>query len=211
MSRGFFVTLEGIEGCGKSTQASLLAEALRERGLEVVLLREPGSTAIGDRIRDLLLDPGSGLTSPQTEALLYAAARAQMVSEHVLPSLGAGKVVVADRYADSSIAYQCFGRGLSRGLVADINNWATKGVLPDLTLLLDLPVGDGLSRATQTGCDRIEAEAAEFHERVRRGYLELAAEQPKRIVKIDATGTVESVAADVSTAVLERMTRLTLI
>lgn len=202
---GDFITLEGIEGSGKSTQANLLAERLRERGMIVVSLREPGSTPIGDRIRELLLAREHEAMAPQTEVLLYEAARAQMVAERILPALESGSTVVCDRYIDSTIAYQCFGRGLPRAFVYDVSNWAMKGVMPDLTILLDLPVEDGLSRATLGGCDRIEAESVDFHERVRRGYLQLAGEEPHRVVTIDALGTVESVAEHVLNAVMGRI------
>lgn len=205
VSEGFFVTLEGIEGCGKSTQAHMLSEALGEHGLAVVLLREPGSTPIGDRIREILLDREHGTMAGETEALLYAAARAQMVAERVRPALDAGRVVVCDRFVDSSIAYQAFGRGLPRDFVFDVSHWATGGLTPDLTLLLDLPVREGLARATRTACDRIEAESEEFHERVREGYLALADEEPSRIVTVDASGPVEAVAEKVSALVLARL------
>lgn len=204
MKRGRFVTLEGIEGSGKSTQARLLCERLRERGLAVESLREPGSTEIGNRIREILLSTQHAAMIAETEALLYAAARAQMVSEAVEPALAAGRTVVCDRYVDSSIAYQCFGRGLPVGLVYDINNWAVGGVRPDITILLDLQVREGLARATRVGCDRIEAESAEFHERVRRGYLELARKNRDRIVVVDAAGSVELVAEKVQGAVVAR-------
>lgn len=205
MNRGFFVTLEGTEGCGKSTQAHLLAETLAERGLSVVSLREPGSTSIGDRIRNMLLDPAHDTMAAEAEALLYAAARAQMVAERVVPALDAHRVVVCDRYVDSSIAYQCFGRGLPRELVHDINNWATGAVHPDITIWLDLPVGEGLARATDGACDRIESEAQSFHERVHAGYQALAAEEPQRMIVVDARGPVDSVAERVRSAVLARI------
>lgn len=204
MGRGLFITLEGIEGSGKSTQAHLLSERLREHGLAVVALREPGGTPIGEGVRRLLLDREHSAMAAETEALLYAAARAQMVHEEVMPALAKGMAVVCDRYVDSSIAYQCYGRGLAREFVYDINHWATAALEPNLTVLLDLSVEEGLRRATLTGCDRIEAEAADFHERVRQGYLELAREHPHRIVTIDAAGSQEAVAERLQSVVLSR-------
>ena len=205
VTRGLFITLEGIEGSGKSTQAHLLAEKLREHGNVVVSLREPGSTPIGDRVRDVLLAREHDGMTPETEALLYAAARAQMVSERVVPAVEAGRTVVCDRYVDSTIAYQCFGRGLARDVVSQVNEWATRGVQPDMTVLLDLPVADGLARATRVACDRIEAETADFHERVRQGYLRLAAEEPGRIAVVDGRGPVEMVGESVADAVMQRL------
>ncbi len=199
------MTLEGIEGSGKSSQAHLLAETLEEHGLAVELVREPGSTPVGDRIREILLSREHESMTGETEALLYAAARAQMVAERVGPALAKGKTVVCDRYVDSSLAYQAFGRGLPRRIIAETNNWATGGLAPDLTILLDLPVEEGLSRATRTGCDRIEAEAAEFHERVRQGYLVLAAEQPQRIVVLDALLPEETLGDEIAGLVLQRI------
>ncbi len=205
MTEGFFVTLEGIEGSGKSSLAHLLAERLEEHGLATELLREPGSTAIGDRIRQILLSREHESMTPETEALLYAAARAQMVTEKVRPWLEAGKSVVCDRYVDSSLAYQAFGRGLPRQVIVEMNEWATGGLQPDMTILLDLPVDEGLARATKTACDRMEAQSVEFHERVRRGYLVLAAENPDRILVFDALLPLEALADTVSSAVIKRM------
>lgn len=203
MARGYFVSLEGIEGSGKSTQAHLLVERLREHGAAVLALREPGGTAIGEGIRGILLDRHHETMTPETEALLYAAARAQMVHQELAPALARGQVVVCDRFVDSSIAYQCFGRGLAREFVYELNHWATRATIPDITVLLDVTVDLGLARATRTGCDRIESESLEFHERVRQGYLALAQDDPDRVIAIDASGPPEAVAERVQSIVLE--------
>jgi len=205
MARGYFVTLEGIEGSGKSTQAHLLVERLREHGAAVVALREPGGTPIGEGIRGILLDRDHEMMTPEAEALLYAAARAQLVQEQLAPALAKGEVVVCDRFVDSSVAYQCFGRGLAREFVHEINHWATRATTPDLTVLLDVTVEVGLARATRTACDRIEAEGLEFHERVRQGYLAVARDEPDRVVVIDASGPPDAVADRVHSVVLERL------
>jgi len=204
---GYFVTLEGIEGSGKSTQAHLLVERLREHGASVLALREPGATAIGEGIRRILLDRGHETMTPETEALLYAAARAQMVHEELAPAVAKGQVVVCDRFVDSSIAYQCFGRGLSREFVYDLNYWATRATMPNLTILLDLSVEAGLARATRTACDRIESESPEFHERVRQGYLAIAREEPQRVITVDGAGEPEAVAERIQAIVLEGLAR----
>jgi len=205
VSKGFFITLEGVEGSGKSTQAHMLASSLEEHGLAVVLLREPGSTVIGDAVRRILLSREHEKMTAETEALLYTSARAQMVAERVRPALEAGKVVVCDRYVDSSLAYQSFGRGLSREMVFEINDWATGGLGPDVTVLLDVSVEEGLARATRTECDRIEAESSDFHERVRGGYLKLAAEQPDRIMVFDALLPAETLRDTIAAAVMKRL------
>jgi dTMP kinase len=206
--RGCFVALEGGEGAGKSTQAELLATALRERGHEVLVTREPGNTAVGARLRQLLLDPAVELTD-EAEALLYAADRAEHVARVVRPALERGDVVVTDRYVDSSIAYQGYGRGLGPDAIGHLSQWATAGLLPDLTVLLDLPVDEGMARARARGraagleTDRLEAEARVFHERIRQGFLELVAADSPRYALVDATRGPDDVAADVLEAVLD--------
>lgn len=203
---GRFVALEGGEGAGKSTQAHRLAESLQARGYEAVVTREPGATPVGARIRRLLLDPDVELTD-EAEALLYAADRAEHVARVVRPALERGSVVISDRYVDSSVAYQGYGRGLDPATVLRLSRWATADLLPDLTVLLDLPVEDGMARARARGAaagertDRLEAEAREFHERIRAGFLQLVADDPARYAVVDATGQPDDVAAAVLHAV----------
>jgi dTMP kinase len=199
---GTFLALEGGEGAGKSTQARLLCEWLESRGHEVVVTREPGATPSGQRLRALLLDPQTAL-SPRTEALLYAADRAEHVAEVVRPALERGAVVLTDRYVDSSLAYQGAGRALQRAEVAKLSQWATEGLRPDLTVLLDVDPAVGLERAAgrRGGADRLEAESLAFHRRVRRGFLDLAADDPGRYLVVDAGQPPEKVAAQVRTRV----------
>jgi dTMP kinase len=202
--RGAFVTFEGIEGCGKSTQARRLAEAL---GPGTLLTQEPGGTAIGGAIRDLLLGHrGHGLV-PAAEVLLFFADRAQHAGERIRPALNQGRSVVSDRYADSSLAYQGYGRGLPLDLLRACLQLATGGLTPDLTFLLDLPVEAGLARVHSRGleADRLESEAIEFHRKVRAGYLELAAAEPGRFVVLDAEAAESALGDQVARAVEERL------
>src|SRR4051794_31876801 len=200
-AHGFFLVFEGGEGAGKSTQVQLLTEWLRSRGLTVVVTREPGATAIGSQVRALLLDPANRV-STRAEALLYAADRADHVEKVIRPALERGDVVVSDRYVDSSLAYQGAGRDLALEDVARISRWATDGLVPDLTVLLDVPPGTGLVRAG-TEPDRIEAEPEAFHERVRDGFRELADRHPSRYLVVDATLPVNEVAEAVAARVLD--------
>lgn len=201
--RGPFITLEGIDGSGKSTQADLLAAHLRHCGWEVVLTREPGGTALGGHIRRLLLESARGALNARAELLLYLADRAQHVAEVIYPGLQAGKAVVCDRFSDSSVAYQGYARGLGIELTETLNIFATGGLKPDLTLCLDVPVEVGLRRRCRAedknGLDRIEQEALAFHRQVRAGFLEQAGREPDRWRIIDASGT----AMEVFTAVKE--------
>jgi dTMP kinase len=184
---GLFLTLEGLDGSGKSTQAKLLAAFLEGRGLPVVLTREPGGGLPG--VRDLLL---RGELSPEAEYLLFSADRAEHVRKVILPSLEAGAWVVSDRYLDSSLAYQGFGRGLPLPWLLEVAKEATLGLTPRLTFLLDLPPEEALRRVKDP--DRLEREGLAFFQRVREGYLFLAEEEPHRFVVLDATGSVEAVA-----------------
>jgi dTMP kinase len=197
---GLFVVFEGGEGAGKSTQVRLLADVLEQRGHEVVITREPGATPVGSRIRGLLLDPETSL-SPRAEALLYAADRAQHVAAVVQPALARGAVVISDRYVDSSLAYQGAGRALPANEVGDLSHWATKGLVPDLTLLLDIDPEVGLVRATGTP-DRIEQESLSFHRAVRREFLALADREPARYLVLSAVAEAADVHAQVVEAVL---------
>jgi dTMP kinase len=202
------ITLESPEGAGKTTQARLLAERLRASGLDVLLTREPGGTELGERVRALVL-PASGLPiTPRAETLLYCVARAQIVEEVLRPALAVGRTVILDRYADSTLAYQGYGRGLDPAALRTVLDFATGGLWPDLTILLDIPVEEGLRRKHRQAAggaadelNRFETEALAFHERVRQAYLTLAAAEPARWRIVDASGTVEEVAEDVWRAV----------
>jgi dTMP kinase len=196
LTRGRFVSLEGVDGSGKSTQAGLLAEALRARGHEVVLTREPGGTRMGERVRELILDSESPAASPATEALLFAAARAELVAEVIRPALEAGAWVVADRFIDSSLAYQGAARGLGVDAVWRANADALGSCMPDLTVLLDLPVDVAWRREAHRD-DRIESEGTLFQERVAAGYREVAGRFPGRFAVISAEGSAEEVHARV--------------
>ena len=205
--QGPFIVLEGPEGAGKTTQARYLAERLRERYPEVVVTREPGGTAAGERIRAILLDQMECAILPESEALLYAAARAQHVAEVIRPALLRGAAVVCDRFVDSSLAYQSGGRGLPLIDVQSIQRMATQGIEPDLRLLLDLPVEVGLQRRFGAGdeVNRLDLAGVEFHRRVRSCYHELVAAAPDRWAVIDASGTPDAVCAAVWKAVEERL------
>jgi dTMP kinase len=197
--RGAFITIEGPEGAGKTTQAERLREAIVGLGVEVVLTREPGGTDLGERIRGLLLAPADGPShDPRADALLFNAARAQLVTEVVRPALARGAVVVATRFADSTLAYQGFGAGLAIDELRALERTATGGLRPDLTILLDLPAEAGLARKTGDEVTRFEtAFDLAFHRRVRDGFLALAAAEPERFAVVDASGTPDAVAAGV--------------
>ncbi len=200
---GTFITLEGPDGSGKTTQAQLLVKWLRDQGRDVLLTREPGGTEIGDQIRDILHDSGNTAMNPRTEFLLYSASRAQHVSELILPSLAAGKLVISDRYADSSIAYQGYGRGLDLEMLEDITRFATTDLKPDLTIYFDIGAGEGIQRRLLSGEDlnRMDAEALAFHRRVRAGYLELVDAEPERWAVLDAKRPIDEVQTDVQAVV----------
>ncbi len=198
MTRGRFITFEGIEGCGKSTQIGLLADHLRAAGRNVVLTREPGGTPAAEAIRAILLDPAQDALSPTTELLLYAAARAQHVHQVIRPAVKAGAVVLCDRFADSTEAYQGGGRALSHETIDILRNIATDGMGPDCTILLDLPAAEGLARTRSRGeLDRIEGEPLAFHERVRAAFLAIAAREPERVIVINAAASVEAIAGEI--------------
>jgi len=199
--RGKFITFEGGDGCGKSTQIRLAADYLAGEGYDLLLTREPGGTLIGEKIRAILLDPENAEMADMTEMLLYAAARAQITRDVIGPALAAGKLVICDRWADSSIAYQGAARGLGEA-VSVVNAYAAGELFtPDATVLLDLDPGEALARSAGTeGRDRIETLGEEYQKKVRAAYLKLAAEEPERIRVIDAGGSPEEVHARVKEA-----------
>lgn len=202
----YFITLEGPEGCGKTTQAVLLCEELRRRGHKVLHTREPGGTEIGEQIRRVLMDLKNTAMLPQVEVLLFSASRAQLVRDVIQPHLADGGVVVCDRFYDSTLAYQGYGHGLDIAALRAITAFATEGLSPDLTLLLDVPVEAGLQRKQTEGeWNRLDAYDIPFHSKVRAGYLEMAAAEPDRWRVIDATNSIDAVQADIRAAVLSRL------
>jgi dTMP kinase len=202
---GRFVTFEGCEGCGKTTQIGLAATWLKERGIPVLETAEPGGTPLGRRIREILLNRDSCAIGAEAELLLFAAARAQHVREIILPALEEGQWVLCDRFTDATLAYQGFGRGLDAGFIKILNAFSAFSLTPDMTLLFDLPVATGLSRAEkraaggppETAEDRFEHENHAFHERIRKGYRTLAAGEPERFRIIDGAADVETVHREV--------------
>jgi dTMP kinase len=202
-ARGLFITFEGGEGSGKTTQLRRLGRRLESAGLRVRILREPGGTAVGEMVRSVLLDPDHIGLTPAAELMLYEASRAQLVAEVIAPALDAGEIVLCDRFYDSTTAYQGFGRGLDREQIRMLNTAATGGLAPDRTLVLDVDPVLGIERATRNGADRLEAESLAFHHRVRAGFATIAAEEPERVRIIDACGDVEDVAALVTAALAD--------
>lgn len=187
---GLFITFEGVDGSGKSTHAELLAECLRSMGQEVILTREPGGCGISEKIRDLLLDAENGAMTPQTEALLYAAARAQHVAEVIRPALEAGKTVISDRFLDSSLAYQGAGRQLGWTLIEQVNQPAVEEIRPDITFFLDYPPDLAFQRIERIApLDRLEKQDAPFYERLYAEFVRLQEREPERIRRIDVSGT----------------------
>lgn len=201
--RGLFITLEGADGCGKSTQAAILADRIAATGREVVRLREPGGTAVSEKIRALVLDPENSEMAPECELLLFEASRAQLVRQVIEPALARGAVVVCDRFYDSTFAYQAAGRSLAEQTIRAANALGSCGVDPDHTLVLDMDTDAALARATRDGADRMEAGGVAFQRRVREGYLRLVAEEPRRVRRVDATGTVEEVAGRLADALAD--------
>lgn len=210
MGRGRFVTIEGIEGSGKSTQAAILAEALRLRGDQVLVTREPGGTRAGEFIRAIFLDSNISLV-PTAELLLVLADRAQHARQKLRAALEAGQIVISDRYSDSTIAYQGYGRGLDLKLVHELNQFASDGVTPDLTIVLDCPPEVGLARTRQRAesaaraQDRFEGEQIEFHRRVREGFRAIAHNEPSRVVLLDSAREPGAVSSDIMRVVMERL------
>lgn len=198
-----FVVLEGGDGAGKSTQAALLAGHLQQRGRDVVRTREPGGTPIGEKLRALVLDHGHGEVDARTEALMFAAARAAHVEQLIVPALSRGAAVVCDRYIDSSVAYQGTGRGLGTEEVLRLNRWATGGLRPDLTILLDVDPQAGRHRRTagEAAEDRLESEPDDFHARIRQAFLDRARHDDGAYLVLDASRGVDDLAVDIAAAV----------
>lgn len=204
-ARGCFIVLDGVEGAGKTTQIPRLAAWLASRGKNVITTVEPGGTSIGRQIRAVLLDPANAAMSATTELLLYNAARAQHVSEVILPALESGAFVVCDRYSDSTMAYQGYARGLDRGMIGALDGISTGGLKPDLTIILDLPVEAGRERNANAGkSDRLELESAVFHQRVREGFHAIAAQGDHAVI-VPADGAPEDVHERIVSAVSERL------
>lgn len=195
MKKGLFITFEGADGCGKTTQMKLLADYLKSQGLEVVLTREPGGKGLGERVREILLNY-DGEVSDRCESFLFLADRAQNIDIIVNPAVEQGKIVLCDRHIDSTVAYQGYGRGLDLDRIKVLNNLATNGKKPDLTIIFDIDVETSMKRVGSEK-DRMESAGIEFHNKVRNGYLEIAKEEPDRIKVVDACKTIEEVFEDV--------------
>jgi len=189
--RGTFISFEGSEGSGKSTQARLLRDWLKRQGIDTILTREPGGTPIGERIREVLLSLDHKEMDPITELFLYLASRRQHIKELIEPALNSGNVVITDRFSDSTLAYQGYGRGLDLSLIESLNRTATGGLSPDLTIVLDVDVREGLSRNLEIKSDRLETEDIEFHEKVRKGFIEIAKKEPERVFIIETKNGIE--------------------
>lgn len=215
-ARGAFIAFEGGDGSGKSTQARLLADRLRAAGHEVLLTREPGGTEVGERLRSLVLDPAHAPIDAVTEALIFAASRSAHVRQLILPALQAGRTVVTDRYVDSSVAYQGAGRALGPDTVAGLNDWATGGLDPDLTVLLDVDTSTAAARRAAreqapggAGPDRLESEPEQFHQSIRSAFTDRARAHPERYLILDAGRTAPELAAEVWTRVAGLLDRPT--
>jgi len=201
---GIFISLEGPDGAGKTTQLKLLSKYLDSIGCQYLITRDPGGTSLGKQIRRILLHAETAV-DPVTELLLYQADRAQHVSELIAPSLKKGMVVLCDRYIDSSLAYQGYGRNIDLALIYQLNQISTGGLMPELTILFDIDSEAGLSRLHPSGHDRLECEAIDFHKRVRHGYLELAKAEPKRWQIIDASRAMSAVQEDLQRIVADKL------
>jgi len=193
MKESLFITFEGIEGCGKSTQAKMLKKYLENLGKKVLLTREPGGPKISEDIRSILLDTNNHEMLPETEMLLYMASRSQHTGEWIIPALEKGIFVISDRYYDSTIAYQGAARKIDRNIIDTITKYATFGLVPDLTFLIDMPAEIGLSRISRTDADRLERESLEFHEKVRKGFLEIAEIEKERYIVVDGYKSIEEI------------------
>ena len=208
MSKGFLVSLEGPEGAGKTSVLEALIPVLEDRGVEVLTTREPGGVLIGEKIREVILDPSHTEMDPKTELLLYIASRRQHLVEKVLPALAAGKLVIMDRFIDSSVAYQGFGRGLDIDAINWLNEFATDGLKPDLTLYFDIEVEEGLARIAANSnreVNRLDMEGLDLHRKVRQGYLSLLEREGNRIEKIDASLPLDQVIENTQQLLFDRM------
>ena len=206
MTRGKFITIEGVEGVGKTTNIAFIEDYFKQIGQNIILTREPGGTPLAERIRELLLDARQTSMTDDTELLLMFAARAQHLNEKIIPALETGQWVICDRFTDATYAYQGGGRGIDKNRIASLENWVQGDLRPDITLLLDLPVEEGLKRAGQRSApDRFEQEQQTFFERVRATYLELVEENPARYRIIDARGSIDEVQSRIKT-VLDELT-----
>ncbi len=208
LNRGMFISLEGVEGCGKSIQAELLTDYIVKLGHSVIRTREPGGTPIAEQIREILLEPRNRDMTHITELLLYLASRTQHVSQLILPALDEGKIVICERFSDATFAYQGYARGLDLDHLKQVNDMATGGLEPDLTLLLDLEAENGLSRKQHDQRDRLENESVDFHNRVREAYLVIAGESPERVQVIDAKGSIETIHLSIRECVDQRLAKL---
>jgi len=195
LKKGIFITFEGAEGCGKTTQAELLVKYLRSRSYECVTTREPGGTKLGERVREILLHSKKIKISPLTELFLFEACRSQIVEELIIPSLSKKNIVVCDRFSDATLSYQGYGGKVPVDIIRSLNAVAVQGVRPDLTILLDLDAVEGLRRAKRKGIDRMENKDIRYHKRVRAGYLALAKQDPRRIRLIKVTGSIDQTQA----------------
>jgi dTMP kinase len=200
-----FVTFEGPDGSGKTTQAKMLVEFLQARGAPVIYTREPGGTEISEQIREVILSTRNKSMRSETEVLLFSAARAQIVDQVIRPALAEGKIVVCDRYYDSTLAYQGYGLGLDLDALRAITKFATRGLVPNLTFYIDVPAEIGLARRHQGETNRLDHKDVEYHTRVRNGYLELAKAEPHRFVIIDGTESIEQVQAKIQARMLKEL------
>lgn len=208
MKKGLFITFEGVEGAGKTTQIELLKNELDRRGIEYIVTREPGGTAIGEKIRGVLLDPENSEMNYMTELLLYYASRAQHLYEKINRAKESGKVVICDRYSDSTMAYQGYGRGIDKQLIETLNSVVEKGNRPDLTFIIDADPEVTLVRAKRKSGnvgDRLEQESLEFHKRVREGFIAAAEREPKRVAVIDGRKSIEEINSDIIARLFEKL------
>ena len=211
MSKGIFISLEGPDGAGKSSVLEALIPILEAKGQAFITTREPGGVAVAEKIRDVVLDPKHTEIDEKTELLLYIASRRQHLVERILPALDRGEMVLVDRFIDSSVAYQGFGRGLKVADIDWLNDFATDGLKPDLTLYFDIEAEEGLARIAKSkerGADRLDRESVEWHQRVREGYLSILEKEPNRVRKIDASQPLEKVVADTLAVLAERVESL---